>query len=323
MKIRRRDFLKGVAGSGGLVLASGATPAMAASPTKTLPPNALGILYDATLCIGCQVCVGACKQANNMPVEHRAGTDPLWENPIDLSAKTLNVIKEYNSGKGGEKDSINGYSFIKRHCMHCVDAACVSACPVSALTKNPDNGIVTYNKDACIGCRYCQIACPFNIPKFEWNSPFPRIFKCQLCTHLIAKGGYSACCAACPTGASLFGPVADLKAEAKRRLEMVPGKYYDFPVSATFSGQTQSHKAKQYVPHVYGESEVGGTQYLMLAGVPFEKLGLPDLPERSFVELADGIQYAIYKGMVYPLVVLGGLIYMARKRDEKGEKEEE
>ena len=315
MKIRRRDFLKGVAGSG-LVLASGTGTALAAQP-KVLPPKALGILYDATLCIGCQVCVGACKQANNMPMEHAPGTEPLWNNPRDLSAKTLNVIKKYSHGKGKVKDSVYGYSFIKRHCMHCVDPACVSACPVSALTKNFDNGIVSYSKDACIGCRYCQIACPFNIPKFEWDSPFPLIVKCQLCSHLIAKGGYSACCASCPTGASLFGPVRALRAEAKRRLEMEPGKHYDFPVGAIDSGETQSHKAKQYIPHVYGENEVGGTQYLFLAGVPFDKLGLPVLPEESFVAVADGIQYAIYKGAVYPLVLLGGLIYMVRKREEK------
>lgn len=108
-------------------------------------------------------------------------------------------------------------------------------------------------------------------------------------------------------------------AEAKRRLEMEPGQYYDFPVASTDSGEIQSHMAKKYVQHIYGEQEVGGTQYLILSGVPFEKIGLPDLPEDSFVQLADGIQYAIYKGMVYPIVVLGGLIYMVRKREEKKE----
>lgn len=318
MKIKRRDFLKGVA-SGGLILASGGNPAFARSKGKALPPGALGILYDATLCIGCQVCVGTCKQANDMPIEHAPGTDPLWNNPRDLSAKTLNVVKKYSSGDGEIKDNVNGYSFVKRHCMHCVDPACVSACPVSALKKDPEKGIVSYNKDACIGCRYCQIACPFNIPKFEWDSAFPQILKCQLCSHLIAKGGISACCSSCPTGASLFGPVEELMAEAKRRLEMEPGQYYDFPVASIDSGGVQSHMAKKYIQHIYGEREVGGTQYLMLSGVPFEKIGLPELPEDSFVELADGIQYAIYKGMVYPIVVLGGLIYMVRKREEKKE----
>lgn len=312
MKIERRDFLKGALG-GGLLLATDAEPAAARHVAKELPPNAVGILYDATLCIGCQVCVGACKQANNMPVEHTAGTDPLWENPEDLSAKTLNIIKKYGSGDYPVKDTVAGYSFVKRHCMHCLDPACVSACPVSALRKNPDNGVVTYDKTACIGCRYCQVACPFNIPKFEWLSATPRIVKCQLCSHLLAKGGISACCAACPTGASLFGRVEDLHQEAKRRLAMTPGDSYDFPVASLGSKEFQSHKAGHYIQQIYGESEVGGTQYMLLAGVPFDKLGLPTLPDESFVALADGIQYAIYKGMVYPLVVLGGLIYMIRK----------
>jgi Fe-S oxidoreductase len=173
--------------------------------------------------------------------------------------------------------------------------------------------VVTYDKKACIGCRYCQIACPFNIPKFEWHSAAPLIVKCQLCSHLLAKGGISACCAACPTGASLFGRVEDLRQEAKRRLAMTPGQAYDFPVAHLGAKEFQSHKAGRYVQQVYGESEVGGTQYLLLAGVPFDKIGLPALPSESFVALADGIQYAIYKGMVYPLVVLGGLIYMIRK----------
>jgi NAD-dependent dihydropyrimidine dehydrogenase PreA subunit len=177
--------------------------------------------------------------------------------------------------------------------------------------------VVTYNKKACIGCRYCQVACPYNIPKFQWDSPFPEITKCQLCSHLLAKGGISACCATCPTGASLFGPVEKLRLEAKRRLAMEPGEYYDFPVANIESTEVQQHRAGGYVKHVYGERELGGSQVLYLAGVPFASLGLPDLPEDSYVALADGIQYAIYKGMVYPLVVLGGLIYIIRNREEK------
>ncbi len=314
MKIRRRDFLKGMA-AGGLLMAADAKPVQAKN--KDLPENAVGILYDATLCIGCQVCVHACKQANNMPVEH-SSEEKLWDNPRDLSSKTLNVIKRY--GLDGPKDQVTGYSFIKRHCMHCVDPACVSACPASALVKNPDNGVVAYNKNACIGCRYCQIACPYNIPKFEWDSAFPEIVKCQLCSHLLAKGGISACCASCPTGASLFGPVEQLQDEANRRMAMVPGEDYEFPVASTDSGEKQVHKAARYENHIYGEQELGGTQVLYLAGVPFEKLGLPTLPEESYVALADGIQYAIYKGMVYPIVVLGGLIYIMKNRDEKKEK---
>jgi Fe-S-cluster-containing dehydrogenase component len=316
MKIKRRDFLKVAAGGGILLAAQGPSNALARGEKKALPANARGILYDSTLCIGCMSCMVGCKKANNMPIDP-TDTLPLWDNPKDLSAKTLNVIKKYSQGTALNKDQeTNGYAFIKRHCMHCLDPSCVSACPVSALTKNPDTGVVTYNKKACIGCRYCQIACPFNIPKFQWDSPVPEITKCQLCNHLLEKGGISACCSSCPTGASLFGPVEALLAEAKRRLTLEPGTYENFPVSSIGASQPeqyQSHKVGHYQEHIYGENEVGGTQVLLMAGVPFGKLGLPDLPDESFVSLANGIQYAIYKGMGYPLVVLGALIYMVRR----------
>ena len=140
MKIKRRDFLKGVVAGGALTAVS--QPLNASAQKKPRLDKALGILYDATLCIGCQVCMVACKKANDMPLEQRDTLD-IWENPADLSSKTLNIIKKYEFGDAQEKDTDNGFSFIKRHCLHCVDPACVSVCPVSALTKDPDNGIVT------------------------------------------------------------------------------------------------------------------------------------------------------------------------------------
>ena len=320
MKIRRRDFLRGVV-SGTALVAMG-QPKLGEAAERRDAPGALGILYDATLCIGCQTCMVACKQANGMPAEH-SGREGIWDNPQDLSASTLNIIKKYEHGAGQVKDSRDGYSFVKRHCMHCLEPSCVSACPVSAMVKDKETGVVRYNKDNCIGCRYCQVACPFNIPKFEWDSATPKIVKCQLCSHLLEKGGISACCSVCPTGASLFGPVSELIREANRRLHMKAGETYRFPV-ADISGrspaQFQEHKAGAYNQEIYGEYEVGGTQVIYLAGVPFGNLGLPVLPHESYAKISDGIQYAIYKGMVYPVVVLGGLLYMVSRRGGKEEK---
>jgi len=262
----------------------------------------------------------SCKKANNMPIEF-SGSQRQWDNPVDLSSETLNIIKVYKNGTHKTKDrEIDGYAFVKRHCMHCVDPACVSACPASAMTKDAKTGVVSYNKDACIGCRYCQVACPFDIPKFEWDNPFPKIVKCQLCNHLLAKGQISACCSACPTGASLFGPVKDLAIEAERRQNMTPGKYYEFPVAEISSNKIQVHKAQKYIPKVYGKNDGGGTQVLMLAGVPFNKLGLPMLPDRSYTAIAENIQHTLYKGMILPIVAFGGLIYLV-KRTDKNKKE--
>ena len=315
MEIKRRDFLKTVAGGAALAIAQ---PTLALASQKERLPDAVGILYDATLCIGCKACMVGCRQANNLPAE-TVGPLKVWDNPIDLSARTFNIIKKYVHGTGAYKDrENNGFSFIKRHCMHCVDPACVSACPASAMTKDSKTGIVSYNKKACIGCRYCQVACPFNIPKFEWDNPFPQITKCQLCSHLVAKGRLPGCCDVCPTGASLYGPTAALLEEAKRRQKMKPGNYYNFPVASTDSGQVQYQKAAQYIPHIYGENEVGGSQVLIMAGVPYNKLGLPDLPDRSYVAMAENIQHTLYKGMILPIIAFGGLIFLV-KRSGKSE----
>jgi Fe-S-cluster-containing dehydrogenase component len=309
MAIKRRDFLK-AAGCGALsAVCAPLTPAQAREAKERLP-DALGILYDATLCIGCQACMTACKKANGLPPEH-SGPEKIYDNPPDLSAQTFNIIKRYGSDRE--------HSFVKRQCMHCVDPACVSACPVSALTKNPRTGIVTYNKDACIGCRYCMVACPFNVPKFQWNEPFPQIAKCELCYHRLETGDISACCEVCPTGASLFGPVEKLLAEAERRLRMTKGRYYDFPLADIRRNRTASHPAAAYNQRIYGQNEVGGTQVMIMAGVDFDKLGLPELPDKSYCSISEGIQHTLYKGMVAPAALLGVLALLV-KRSEKEDK---
>lgn len=306
MDIKRRDFLKVAAGSS-LLLATGET-AFAREARKRLPES-LGILYDATICIGCKACQSACKQYNDMPAEH-SSVEKIWDDPVELSSKTLNIIKLYKNGNGLKKDSeADGYSFIKKHCMHCVDPACVSACPVSALKKNRVNGVVSYNKDACIGCRYCQIACPFNIPKFEWDKPFPVIRKCQLCDHRYKESKFSACCEFCPTGASIFGKVDDLIVEAQKRLALKEGQYYNYPVAHVKSAFKSYRDVAKYQNHIYGEKEGGGTQYLILAGVPFDKLGLPILPEISDAHRTESIQRTIYYKMIAPVTLLAGLLF--------------
>ena len=168
----RRGFLKGVIAGGAAVVAS--SP-VCARDTHGRPPEALGLLYDATLCIGCKACVAACKEANNNPPEFST-EDQLWDTPLDTSGHTFNLIKMYRNGTMEAKDAeVNGYAFMKTSCMHCADPSCVSACPVSAMQKDPVTGVVSYDPDACVGCRYCVVACPFGIPKFQYDSPTGKI----------------------------------------------------------------------------------------------------------------------------------------------------
>lgn len=321
--MKRREFLKGAL-AGGAMLASGSP--VEARPNKTMPPEAVGLLYDSTLCIGCKACVAACKEANDMPPEFST-VEQYWDTPLDLSGKTLNVIKMYKDGNGATKDSEHdGHAFMKFSCLHCVDPSCVSACPVSAMTKDPVNGIVSHDKSACIGCRYCVAACPFGVPRFQYDRPFPQITKCQLCKHRMAEGKYAACAYVCPTGATLFGKVSDLHAEAKRRLALKPGEETEFPRGnlTTHDQSSFQSKAANYLTQIYGDKELGGTQMIKLSAVPFDKLGMPTLPERSYAATSETMQHTLYGGLVLPLVFLGGLTFIAKrnvKNDGDDEKE--
>ena len=291
IKTKRRSFLKVLLGVGAGAVASPLVGGkLEAREIKTLTDEDVGMLYDATRCIGCKACETSCKEANNLPVE--LGPDGLWDAPRDLSTKTVNIIKSYQGD--GEQ------SFIKRQCMHCVDPSCVSGCPVTALKKEK-NGIVSWNGDLCTGCRYCQMNCPFNIPKFEYQSTNPKIVKCELCkTTNLKKKGQPACTEICPTGAIKYGKVKSLLAEAKNRIKANPSGYID---------------------HVYGEKENGGTSVLIISKVSFQKLGLPKLPDRSAARLSEGIQHGVYQNLITPVVLYGGLLFAAFKNRSKQKEE--
>lgn len=320
---RRKFFKASLAGGAALATGAASCPAQARG-NKDMPPEALGLLFDSTLCVGCKACVAACKEVNGMPVEFST-KEQYWDTPLDLSGKTLNVIKAYRHGTLGKKDSEeNGFAFIKKSCMHCVDPSCVSACPVSAMLKDAKTGVVTYDKDACIGCRYCVAACPFGVPRFTYDKAVPQISKCQLCVHLHKDGKYAACAEVCPTGATLYGTVADIKKEIARRKTLEPGKEAMFP-RGRLGGPDQSYPniVGKYIDHTYGEKEFGGTQMLMLTGVPFQKLGYPDLPPRSDAALSETLQHTLYGGLIAPIAVLGALTFIAKRNvrpeDEEGE----
>jgi formate dehydrogenase iron-sulfur subunit len=185
--------------------------------------------------------------------------------------------------------------FVKRQCMHCVHPACVSACPVGALQKT-DSGAVTYDCTRCIGCRYCMVACPFGVPKFEWDQALPKIQKCTLCADRQEIGLAPACAAACPTGALLFGDRDELIAEAEARLKAEPERYYQ---------------------HIYGKDEIGGTSWLYLSSVPFAKLGFPALEAEPVTELSEAVAtYGTVGVGAGVTLLLGGLYYWFKERKD-------
>ena len=283
MSISRRTALK-VALAGAATLA--AKPVQA-SVAMVAPADAVGLLYDTTKCIGCKACVAACREANGLEPDS-ATSGGLYHAPVDLSEKAKTVIKVVNDGEH--------QSFMKAQCMHCVDPACASACMLGAFKKR-EYGIVSYDVNYCIGCRYCEVACPYGVPKFEWSKAAPRMVKCELCNHRLAQGKQPACSEVCPRQAVIFGKRADLLLEAKRRLAASPGVY---------------------VQKVYGETDGGGTQCLYISHVPFEKLGLPALTEESTPTLQRTIQHAVYKGFAAPIALYGvlGAVMLRNRRKE-------
>jgi formate dehydrogenase beta subunit len=253
------------------------------------------MLYDTTLCIGCKACVSACSEANGLKPD--TGTSGgLWQMPKYLNDKTKNIIKLYVDKKTGLR------SFVKAQCMHCIDPACVSACPMAALQKEPKQGIVTWTSSRCIGCRYCQVACPFNIPKFEWSEVNPQIVKCEFCKHRLDVGKIPACCEVCPRKAVIYGTYDEMIREARRRVADHPGKYYE--------------------DRIYGEDEAGGTQVLYLTHVAPEKLGhLIPLEAESLPEKVESVQKTLYMGFLTPVLAYGVLASILRKRWKEHEEE--
>lgn len=289
-KTDRRTLLKTVAAG---AAATALPQAAHARARKLPPPEAEGLLYDTTKCIGCKACMAACKVANDLPADTSTYGDGLYDAPDGLNEYTKNLIALYKSEDGSES------SFVKRQCMHCIDPACVGACMIGALQKDKVNGIVAWDGDRCIGCRYCATVCPFNIPKFEWSKAMPKLIKCELCSKRT-NGKGPACAEVCPRGAVIYGKRTELLQIAKARLEANPGAY---------------------VPKIYGETELGGTQCLYLSHVEFEKLGFRFSEEEPVPELQQVIQHGTYKGFIAPaaLYAILGLVTLRNRKKADGE----
>jgi formate dehydrogenase beta subunit len=302
MKISRRTFFK-ISGAAGASALSGPPPAEARSAKA--PKDAFGCLVDLTRCIGCRKCEEACNQVNKLPPPDRPFDDlTILDRKRRPDEKAYTVVNRYTTGKKDRRNQLVP-TFVKIQCMHCQDPACASACIVGALSKDK-NGSVHYDVSKCIGCRYCMVACPFEIPAYEYHDPItPRVMKCTFCYERISKaGGKPGCASICPVEAITFGKRTTLLEVAKKRIKENPGKYID---------------------HIYGEKEVGGTSWMYISGVPFEKVGFISLPKRPMPALTETIQHSLFSYLWSPIVLfglLGGVMWAYGRNGEKESRDE-
>lgn len=309
MNVERRAFL---------VQAGSAVAALCASPDTARAnsasggaaaaesPHAMGVLVDLTQCIGCRLCEYACRKANGIdpgPVE-AYDDQSVFRDKRRPAPDAFTVVNSWSPAPAyaGSVTSAPSPVYAKVNCLHCVHPACVSACIVGALKKDP-GGAVTYDAWKCIGCRYCMVACPFQIPAYEYDDPLaPRVRKCEFCAPLTAEGKPPACVAECPRQAMQFGPRQELIRLAHHRIDEQPGRYVD---------------------HVYGEHEVGGTSWIYLSPTPFEQNGFVRLGREAPPALTETIQHGVFRYGLPPALlygVLGGAMFLTRRQVLAGDR---
>jgi formate dehydrogenase iron-sulfur subunit len=236
----------------------------------------MALLYDATLCIGCKQCEQACAEYNHLGYDEKTAAEATQSDH-----KYTVVLTKSDK-------------FMRRLCMNCEDPSCASVCPVGALKKT-SAGPVIYEADRCMGCRYCMMACPFNVPKYEWGKVLPKVRKCTMCSDRVQAGHPTACAEVCPTGATLFGDRDQLIAEAQKRLRDNP---------------------QNYINRIYGLNEVGGTSVLLLSSVPFEEFGYPALATEPMPMLTYRALSHIPDLVTLGTVLLGGIWWITNRRVE-------
>jgi len=289
MDLHRRDFFK-VLGATGITLAVGKE--LKAAPKSKKDMEFHGVLYDAARCKGCRGCEYDCAEANGLP-------EPIPSKEIQGLRKTddkhRTVVNEYNTSKGKV--------YAKMQCMHCNEPACAAACLTQAMTKT-EEGPVIWRGDKCMGCRYCMVSCPFDIPKFEYHSANPKIEKCTMCFETrVKKGELPSCVENCPNEALMFGTRRELIQEARRRIYEKPDLYYN---------------------EIYGEHEAGGTCWLYLSPVPFKEIGLnTTLQKESYPALTKGFLYTVPSVFVLVPALLLGIQQATKKETLNTENEDE
>jgi formate dehydrogenase iron-sulfur subunit len=293
MGMTRREFLKL---TGAATIATAAAPLVAEAGVEHFEgnPDRYGMLTDTTLCIGlnCRRCEIACAKENNLPpIEKPPEDESVFQEVRRPHEHQFTVVNRFQDEK--TKKPV----YVKKQCLHCDEPACASACFVKALRKQPE-GPVTYNEHVCVGCRYCMVACPFDVPAYEYHSALsPRVRKCTMCYETRTKHGQKpACAVACPNEVLTFGKRSDLVKLAYDKI---------------------SRDLDRYVHHLYGEHEVGGTSWMFLSGVPFDTINFP-----TELGTAPLPTYTMNYLSAAPLVMamwpafFGGIYLLTKRRDE-------
>jgi formate dehydrogenase iron-sulfur subunit len=294
--MNRREFLKKTAAITGACITGSRSSISAAEPSR-LNPDRYGVLVDTTRCIGCRRCEWACNEWNKNPNKPLKSFEDksVFEQVRRTHAATFTVVNRFLNKKGAKP------VYVKKQCMHCEDPGCLSACFVGAFRKTA-SGAVVYNPDVCVGCRYCMVACPFDIPAYEYNDPVtPKVTKCTLCFDRISReGGVPACVEICPTETLRFGKRSELIRLAHERILNNPHKYVD---------------------HIYGEHEVGGTSWLYLSSVPFDEIGLrTDIGTKTIPSTSKGFLFSVKTFEIiaaWPLV-FAALYALSKSRKKHG-----
>jgi formate dehydrogenase iron-sulfur subunit len=280
MAITRRKFLGalGAIGAGSLM---GGTRTFAYGDAEFA-----GTLVDTTRCIGCRKCEEACAAVNGNPVPD-VEDKSVFETQRNGSTKSWTVVNRFETEKGKV--------FVKKQCMHCNQPACASACLVNAMLKLKP-GPVIWRESKCMGCRYCMISCPFDIPKFEYESPFPKIQKCHFCYTRLAEGKNPACVDACPVEALSFGSRRNMLQIARARIAINPDKYHD---------------------HIYGETEAGGSAWIYISSVPFDQIGFnTNISTTPYPEYTKGFLYAVPFIFVLMPTFLLGISHLTKRKND-------
>ena len=296
VNLDRREFLKstGRMGVRASIIGLAASRAAASERSSSLDES-MAVLVDLTKCNGCRQCEAACRETAGfeVPTKEELLDESVFAEHRRPGPRSYTTVNRFPRGND---QTANAPVYVKTNCMHGLDPACVSACLVGAMSKEP-NGAVTYDAWKCMGCRYCMVVCPFQMPMYEYdNALTPQVRKCTFCSDEgnPNKGDTPACVRACPKQCLIYGKRSELLSRAHNRMKRHP---------------------QRYIGRIYGEHEAGGTSWLYLSGVPFEELGFLTVDPQAPPRLTEVIQHGVFKHFVPPVAwcaALGIAMWMTR-----------